>query len=177
MPRPQPRFPAEPRPMNPYLGGALAGLLLLASVVLVDKYFGASTTFVRAAGLLELLFAPQHVTENAYFQKELPRVDWQWMFVAGVMLGSLVSSMLNRSFRVTAVPDSWRDRFGDRPGLRAAAAFGGGVLAIIGARLAGGCPSGHGLSGSIQLAASSFVALACFFTGGLAMARLLYKGK
>ncbi|AGW15194.1 putative protein of unknown function DUF395, YeeE/YedE [Megalodesulfovibrio gigas DSM 1382 = ATCC 19364] len=172
-----PRLPAEPGPMNPYVGGALAGLLLIASVVFVDKYFGASTTFVRAAGLLELLFAPDHVADNAYFKKELPRVDWQWMFVAGVMLGSLVSSMLNRSFRITAVPDSWRARFGDRPRLRAVTAFGGGVLAIIGARLAGGCPSGHGLSGSVQLAVSSFVALVCFFVGGLVMARILYKGK
>ena len=45
---------------------------------------------------------------------------------------------------------------------------------IIGARLAGGCPSGHGLSGLSQLAVSGFVALAFFFGGGWVTARLLY---
>ena len=43
-----------------------------------------------------------------------------------------------------------------------------------GARLADGCPSGHGLSGTLQLAASGYVALVCFFVGGLVVARLLY---
>ena len=41
-------------------------------------------------------------------------------------------------------------------------------------RLAGGCPSGHGLSGLSQLAVSGFVALAFFFGGGWVTARLLY---
>ena len=38
---------------SPYVAGALAGLLLVLSVFLTGKYFGASTTFVRAAGLVE----------------------------------------------------------------------------------------------------------------------------
>jgi len=42
--------------------------------------------------------------------------------------------------------------------------------------LAGGCPSGHGLSGSVQLAVSGFIALICFFIGGIIVVRLLYHG-
>ena len=53
-------------------------------------------------------------------------------------------------------------------------AFVGGVVAMFGARLADGCPSGHGLSGTLQLAASGYVALVCFFIGGMVVARLLY---
>ena len=48
---------------------------------------------------------------------------------------------------------------------------------MFGARLAGGCPSGHGLSGLSQLAVSGFLAAAGFFAGGIIMARLLYRGK
>lgn len=44
---------------SPYLAGALVGLLAIASVYATTQwlgktsYLGASTTFVRAAGLLE----------------------------------------------------------------------------------------------------------------------------
>jgi len=75
------------------------------------------------------------------------------------------------------VPDTWRARFGDGVGLRALAAFVGGVVAMFGARLADGCPSGHGLSGMSQLAVSGYLAGAGFFAGGILMARLLYRGK
>ncbi|MBC8015377.1 MAG: YeeE/YedE family protein [Sporomusaceae bacterium] len=41
------------------------------------------------------------------------------------------------------------------------------MSAVFGARLADGCPSGHGLSGVLQLATSGFIALVAFFIGGL----------
>jgi hypothetical protein len=69
----------------------------------------------------------------------------------------------------------WASRFGPNPVKRGAVAFAGGAILIIGARLAGGCPSGHGLSGLSQLAVSGFIALACFFVGGLITASVLYK--
>ena len=51
----------------------------------------------------------------------------------------------------------------------------GGIVAMIGARLADGCPSGHGLSGVMQLSVSSFVALILFFVAGAVTAALVYK--
>lgn len=60
---------------NPYLSGALAGVLAIASVVvstkLIDspKYLGASTTFVRTAGYLQKLVVPGYVDNNAYMEK------------------------------------------------------------------------------------------------------------
>jgi uncharacterized membrane protein YedE/YeeE len=162
---------------SPYLAGALSGLVSILSVALVGKSLGASTTFVRTVGLLEGLVAPERVAQMALFQKEVPMIDWQWLFVVGIFFGALLSSLSDGSFRWQAVPDMWAARFGPRPGLRAAAAFGGGVVAICGARLAGGCPSGHGLSGGMQLAVSSFVALTCFFLGGLITARLVYGSR
>jgi uncharacterized membrane protein YedE/YeeE len=70
----------------------------------------------------------------------------------------------------------WGERFGSSVPKRAIVAFLGGIVAIFGARLADGCPSGHGLSGSLQLAVSGLIALVCFFIGGMVMARILYGG-
>ncbi len=168
---------AAGRPWNPYIAGALAGLLMVFSVYATGKYFGASTTYVRSAGMVERALDADHVEGNAYFAKEKPIIDWQWMFVAGIVVGSLGAASLSRTFKVQAVPDRWAGRFGPSPGRRYAAAFAGGIVAMFGARLADGCPSGHGLSGTLQLAASGYVALACFFLGGLVVARILYGGR
>ena len=67
---------------NPYLCGALNGLVIVVSVWLSGNYFGTSTTFARTAGMLERLVAPERVASMPYFIKELPQIDWQWMFVA-----------------------------------------------------------------------------------------------
>ncbi len=123
---------------NPYLAGALAGLLIVASVWIAGKYVGASTTFVRGAGMIEQLFNPEHVQALEYFAKEKPIIEWQWMFVVGIFAGSLISALTSGSFRLQAVPDSWRERFGPSIGKRGLTAFFGGVVAMYGARLAGG---------------------------------------
>lgn len=165
---------APSRTWNPYVAGALAGLLLVLSVWITGKYFGASTTYVRAAGFAESVLDAARVAAMPYFMKEKPVIDWQWMFVLGIVLGSFAAAALSRTFRLQAVPDRFAARFGPSVGRRFVVAFVGGAIAMFGARLADGCPSGHGLSGSLQLAASGFVALACFFVGGLVVARLLY---
>ena len=125
-------------PMNPYLAGALCGLLIIASVFITGKYFGASTTFVRSIGLIEGAVAPDHVAQNAYFAKEKPLIDWQWMFVLGIFGGAVGASLATGTHRITWVPTMWEARFGPNRGVRAAVAFVGGAVAMFGARLADG---------------------------------------
>lgn len=166
---------------NPYLAGSLAGLLAVASVVVSTKvlskpkYLGASTTFVRAAGLVEEKFAPKHVKKSEYYQKEKVKVDWQMMFVAGILVGALFSSLMGRSFKLEVVPEIWRERFGKSPVKRAFGAFIGGVILLFGVRMAGGCPSGHGLSGMMQLSVSGVVAMIAFMIGGIVTAKIIYR--
>ncbi|MBM4312198.1 MAG: YeeE/YedE family protein, partial [Deltaproteobacteria bacterium] len=75
---------------SPYLAGALVGVLAVVSVYATTQlmgksnFLGASTTFVRAAGLLEQTVFPERVAANEYFTKEKVRVDWQFMFVIGI---------------------------------------------------------------------------------------------
>ena len=161
---------------NHYLAGALAGLVSIGSVWFTGKYFGASTTFVRGAGYVEKAIDPAYMAKLEYLVQNKPIIDWQWMFVVGIAVGAFVAAVSSGSFRLQAVPDMWERRFGASVSSRAFVAFVGGVIAMFGARLADGCPSGHGLSGSLQLAVSGYIALVCFFIGGLISANWLYKG-
>ena len=58
---------------------------------------------------------------------------------------------------------------------RAVMAFADGFVLLIGARLAGGCTSGHGISGIAQFAVSSMIAVAAMFAGGIVTALLFRK--
>lgn len=172
-----------PQSYRPYVAGALAGLLAIASVLVSTrllekpKYLGASTTFVRSAGLIEKTVADEHVQINAYYQSKKVKVDWQFMMVLGILIGAFAASRIDKSFKMEAVPAIWSDRFGNKVGVRAIGAFLGGIVAMFGARLAGGCPSGHGLSGLMQLSISGFIAMAGFFGAGILVAHFVYKPK
>lgn len=166
---------------RPYIAGALVGVLAILSVVVSTqtlgkaKYLGASTTFVRSAGLVEQTVAPEHVARNDYYQSKKVKVDWQFMVVVGVFLGALVASLADRSYKLESVPPIWRERFGNHIAIRALGAVLGGVVAMFGARMADGYPSGHGLSGLMQLSVSGFLALAMFFGTGILVANLIYR--
>ena len=69
----------------------------------------------------------------------------------------------------------WVTAFGASPLVRWVVALIGGILMGLGARWAGGCTSGHGISGALQLATSSWAAAICFFIGGIAVAMFIFK--
>jgi len=166
---------------NPYLAGALAGLLAVGSVVASTrylgkpKYLGASTSFVSAAGIIESQIDAARVKSNRHYRQAGTELDWQMMFLVGIFLGSLVSSVAGGTFKFEMVPSIWCDFYGDNGFKRAFAAFLGGFISLYGARLAGGCPSGHGLSGMMQLALSSAVAMLAFMLGGIISATVIYR--
>lgn len=123
---------------SPYAAGALTGLILCLSVLIAGKYLGASTTFVRATGLIERAVAPETVAEMPYFIKTKIKVDWQMMLVIGIVIGAFFSSRWSGDFKSTPIPPMWQKSFGSGKGRRYFAAFFGGVIAMFGARLAGG---------------------------------------
>jgi len=162
---------------SPYLAGAGIGVLSWITFGLMGKALGASTTMVRWVGLLESLVSAEHVRANAYFTKYIidkPAIDWQMMLVIGLPLGALISAVLAKSYRSESVPDLWKWRFGPNPALRYAAAFLGGAIMLFGSRLAGGCTSGHGISGGLQFSVSSWLFFASFFTAGILSAFVLF---
>ena len=166
--------------LNPYVAGALIGILLVLSVIVAGKYLGASTTFARGASVIEKAVGIDYskfdyftTKKGKYGPGSLP--NWQLMYVIGIALGAFIASKLSGTFKAKAVPTMWKNKFGSSSLKRGIVAFTGGAIGLIGARLAGGCPTGHGLSGLSQLAVSGFIALAFFVIGAAITARILYS--
>jgi hypothetical protein len=166
---------------SPYWVGAGIGILSWITFGLMDKALGVSTTMVRAAGTIEKLVAETHVLSNEYFVKYLgtatnPKAVFEWQFALVVMmvLGAFLSARLSgKKFR-EEVPRLWEWRFGPSKITRYMVAFLGGAVLLFGARLAGGCTSGHGISGGMQLAISSWSFFLSMFVAGMMTAFILY---
>lgn len=167
---------SKPR-WSPYVVGAAIGILSWITFGLMNKALGTSTTFVCVAGLIESLFAPDHVKENAYFSKYIidkPAVDWQMMLVLGLLLGACSRARLANRGKWSVCPNSGRGASGRAggsvtPGRSSVACSSCSVV-----RLAGGCTSGHGISGGLQFALSSWLFFASFFIAGLATAFAIF---
>ncbi len=160
---------------SPYLVGALIGLLSMATFYFSNKPLSVSTAYARLAGMVGNLISKGHTENLKFYQDKKPKVEWGVMLVFGMLLGAFIAAATGGDFAAAWVPAMWENRFGPDVALRLGVAFLGGVVLAYGARLAGGCTSGHGISGALQLSVSSWVALACFFIGGVATAMLLYR--
>ncbi len=123
---------------SPYLVGALIGVLSCFAFLSVGKLLGVSASFARTAGMIERVFVPDRVKGNPYFQEEKPEINWQWMLVVGMLIGSFLSAWISGDFSIKAVPGLWETQFGPRIWFRWSMAFMGGVILMFGARLAGG---------------------------------------
>ncbi len=159
---------------SPYAVGVGIGILSWFTFLISRKPLACSTSFARTSGMIEKLFLGKKVDLKPYYQKIGLAVDWQWMLVVGVIIGSLISALLSGDFRWQWVPSLWKTAFGGNPYLRVIVALVGGVCIGFGARWAGGCTSGHGISGTLQLAVSSWISAICFFIGGILTAHIIF---
>jgi uncharacterized membrane protein YedE/YeeE len=160
---------------SPYAVGIGIGILSWLAFLLSDKPIGCSTAFSRTSGMVERLFRGSKVAEKPYYKKFTPTVDWEWMLVIGILVGAFISAQLSGKFRATWIPQMWASSFGSGIGMRWVVALIGGVLIGLGARWAGGCTSGHGISGTLQLAVSSWLAVMGFFIGGIVTAMAIFR--
>ena len=160
---------------SPYLVGAAIGVLSWFTFYFSDEPIGASSFYAHLAGFLGKLIAPRHTAALTYFKDKPPRVSWGFVFVVATIAGGAIAALTGGEFANEWLSPMWVARFGDSIALRAMIAFGGGMLMAFGARLAGGCTSGHGISGTLQLNLASWISLICFFIGGVAVAIPLFK--
>lgn len=176
-------------------GGLLLGVVFFAAVLLV-KPIGVSTQFVILDGILwdwvdsELVVESEtaksgYASSNAYLNKsggkyaksvENP-LNYSFIFVAAMFIGAALSAVLRGG--VTAdersMPRVWRSSFGDAIWKRYLAAFAAGFVVLYGARLAGGCTSGHMMSGMMQTAVSGYLFTAGAFLTGIPLAISLFR--
>ena len=159
---------------SPFIVGAGIGVLSWFTFYCADKAVGASSFYATLAGFLGKLVARRHTESLHYYKSNPPRADWGFFFVICTVIGGFVAAWTGGEFLNEWLHPMWRDRFGDSMVLRAIIGFAGGVLMAFGARLAGGCTSGHGISGTLQLNPGSWLTVAFMFIGGTSTAMLLY---
>jgi uncharacterized membrane protein YedE/YeeE len=162
---------------SPYAVGAGIGVLSWFAFAMANHPIGITSAFENTAALGAKAAAPGMAQEHAYFtspENKPPKIGWEWMLVLGVFFGSLASALLSKDRELIRVPRLWASRFGNSTALRMTAALGGGALMMFGARLAKGCTSGHAISGTLQLAVSSWLFAALIFAVAIGTAFVLY---
>lgn len=173
------------------IGGVLLGLVFFAAVLLV-KPIGVSTQFVILDGVVADVVAPDFITQteggftstNAYMAKSDGKyaksaanpLNYSFVFVLAMMVGAAASSYLRGGFAAASrLPDVWVANYGNTPIKRYVVAFLGGFIALYGARLAGGCTSGHMMSGMMQTSISGYLFTAATFAAAVPTAMMMYK--
>ena len=159
---------------SPYAVGAAIGLLSWFTFLTVDHALGITTAFESTVAIAERAIAPNFSEANTFFEKKTPQINWGWMLVVGVFIGAFISSTLSGDRQSATVPPLWAQRFGPSSTRRFLGAFLGGLLMLLVARLAGGCTSGHGISGALQLAASSWLFVVVAFSAGILTSVLVF---
>ena len=155
---------------NPYVVGIGIGILSWIAFGVLDEPLGISTALSSASSVCALpVLGSDGVANNP--------LKWNGglLFLIGTFFGSLLSVLVSRTFRLEKVPTTWSQRFGGSTAKRLVAAFLGGVIIMFGARMAGGCTSGHGISGSLQLALSSWTFFLTMFASGILTALVLFR--
>jgi hypothetical protein len=156
--------------VNPYLGGALLGIVLFLAFLLTSNGLGASGGLNRITTAVEDAIAPEHVDRTPYLLKMAggnlnPLDDWTVPVVIGVIFGGMVSGIIFGRFKVELNKGPHISNV-----LRLIMAFSGGAIMAYGARMARGCTSGQALSGGATLSAGSWALMMCIFAGAYALA-------
>ena len=165
-----------PRPyINPYLGGALLGVVLFAAFFITGNGLGASGAVNRVQIAIVDAFAPDHVDRVAYFARVAggnrnPLLHPSVLMLLGTFIGGFLSGLYHRRLKVEI-------RKGPRISntTRLTLALLGGAVMGYGARMARGCTSGQALSGGAVLSVGSWTFMFAVFGGAYALAWFLRR--
>jgi uncharacterized protein len=161
--------------LNPYVGGALLGVLLFLTFFITGGGLGASGGLTHVQVAVLDVFAPAHVDRVGYMaelaggSKNALNNSTVFM-ILGTVLGGALSGWLNGRFKLEI-------RKGPHlsDGTRLLLAFIGGFIMVYGARMARGCTSGQALSGGAVLAAGSWAFMFAVFGGAYGLAWFLRR--
>ena len=161
--------------LNPYLGGALLGVVLFLTFYVTGNGLGASAAVNRIQVGALALVAPDHVDRVAYMAElgggsRKPFADPSVFLLIGTFLGGFVAGAMNGRLKAET-----RTGPGVSVPVRWILAFAGGAIMMYGARMARGCTSGQALSGGAVLSVGSFVFMFAVFASAYALAWPLRK--
>jgi hypothetical protein len=162
--------------INPYLGGVLLGVVLIAANFVAGRGLGASGAAKSAIVATVETVAPAHA-ENARFYSEYKEShpdgalkSWLVFQMLGVIVGAFLSgAIFNRlKLKVEHSPKITSKR-------RLIFALAGGILFGFGSQLGRGCTSGSALSGMAVLSYGGFLSMAFIFGTAFALAYFFRK--
>jgi uncharacterized membrane protein YedE/YeeE len=155
--------------------GAGIGILTCLSFAVARHPLGCTTAFVKVRGMIDRMIDKTVMERLEYYRLFVPAIDSQVMVIAGIAIGGCIAAYLMPRTGTGGVPMVWATMFGQSLIVRVSVAFLGGMLLIIGARWAGGCMCGHGISGTAQLSVASYLTLGATLFSGIAAALLLFR--
>jgi uncharacterized protein len=159
------------RYMNPYLGGVLLGVVLLAANFISGRGLGASGAIKSAIVAGVSTVAPSHASGTHFYQEYKeehpgnPMNSWLVFQMAGVIVGAFISGALagRIGMKVEHHPQITATR-------RIAFALIGGILFGFGSQMGRGCTSGSALSGMAVLSLQGFISTAAIFATAFILA-------
>jgi uncharacterized membrane protein YedE/YeeE len=137
---------AEFDPVSAIIGGTLIGTASVLLMLLNGRIAGISGIL---AGILTISSEDR---------------GWRLAFIAGLIIGPIISGFLGRPLPEPDMPASWL------------LIITAGLLVGFGARLGGGCTSGHGVCGIARLSRRSIAATAIFITTAAAVVAIMRHG-
>jgi len=169
-----------------YIAGPLVGLTVPTLLILGNKNFGISANLRHACAAC----LPANIS---FFKYDWKKEIWNLFFILGILIGGIVAFqflenpnpiIINENLKaelaqygITAIDRmlpseifSWDSLFTLKGFLLMVV---GGFMIGFGSRYAGGCTSGHAISGLSNLQLPSLIATCCFFIGGLIMANYI----
>jgi uncharacterized membrane protein YedE/YeeE len=182
-----------------WLAGGIALAVIFTAAAVLVKPIGVSTQFVILDGIIWNAVSSELVTKddtaesgyassNAYLNKSGGKyaksianpLNYGFVFVLAMVVGGFAAGRMQSKdgSEDGAVSEAgYKKRFSALSGKRYLAAFAGGVLALFGARLAGGCTSGHMMSGMMQTSVSGYLFAMGAFAVAVPAAIFMYKGE
>jgi len=176
--------------------GFLLGIAFLVTVAVV-KPIGVSTQFVILDGIIwnslsnDLVVKDEkakkgYASSNAYLNKSGGKyaknianpLNYSFVFVVAMIAGGLLSHLTQskkEAPKENNTPKVWKENYGNSPIKRYLYVFLGGILVLFGARLAGGCSSGHMMSGMMQTSMSGYLFAIATFAAAIPVAKILYR--
>lgn len=164
-------------PLPWWAAGILLGLVQVLAIALV-RPMGVSKQFVIADAKVLNRVAPEYSENHPILSDEqYKKFGYGWWFNIGLVLGALLAAVHLRAWKVRTKSFWWQGNLDAPVLLRLIAGFCGGVLLLLGARLAHGCITGQFISGWTQLSLSAIPFTITLFGFGMLVAYLVYPKK
>jgi len=156
------------RPWPWWAGGAVIGLIAPTLYYLANAPLGVSSGY---GALLRGLMP--NVSPKWFKTTFKERWDWRVFFILGMVLGAFVAARLSGRPALTWSMGYLTTVAGLSSAQIGVMLFAGGFLLAVGARIAGGCTSGHSIHGLATLQVSSLITTVLFLILGAAAANIV----